>query len=55
MGHSRPDTPQGYTDELETDELAASLARALEARYAQASPDLATLEAAVAAALQSLE
>ena len=55
MGHSRPDTTQGYTDEMETDELAASLARALEARNAQASPDVATLESEVAAALQWLE
>jgi hypothetical protein len=55
MGHSRPDTTQPYTDEIQLDELAQSLARALIARNAQASPDLATLQAAVAAALQSLE
>jgi site-specific recombinase XerD len=55
MGHSRPDTTQLYTDEIELDELAQSLARALLARHAQASPDLATLESDVAAALQSLE
>ena len=55
MGHSRPDTTQLYTDEIELDELAQSLARALLARNAQASPDLATLETDVAAALQSLE
>jgi site-specific recombinase XerD len=54
LGHSRIDTTQLYTDEIEVDELAAALARALEARYAQTSPDLATLEAEVAAALQSL-
>ena len=55
MGHSRPDTTQLYTDEIQLDELAQSLARALIARNAQASPDLATLESNVAAALQSLE
>jgi integrase len=55
MGHSRPDTTQLYTDEIQLDELAQSLARALLARNAQASPDLATLESDVAAALQSLE
>jgi integrase len=52
LGHSRIDTTQLYTDEIEVDELAAALAQAFEARNAQASPDLATLEAAVAAALQ---
>jgi integrase/recombinase XerD len=55
LGHSRIDTTQLYTDEIEVDELAAALAQAFEARNAQASPDLATLEAAVAAALQDLE
>ena len=55
MGHSRPDTTQLYTDEIQLDELAQSIARALLARNAQASPDLATLESDVAAALQSLE
>ena len=54
MGHSRIDTTQLYTDEIEVDELAAALARALAARDAQASPDLATLEAEVAAALQTV-
>ena len=28
MGHSRPDTTQVYTDEVELDELADALARA---------------------------
>ena len=55
LGHSRIDTTQLYTDEIEVDELAAALAAAFEARNAQASPDLATLEAAVAAALQDLQ
>jgi len=55
LGHSRIDTTQLYTDEIELDELAEALARALLSRNAQASPDLATLESDVAAALQSLE
>ena len=55
LGHSRIDTTQGYTDEIEVDELAQSLARALLARNAQASPDVATLELEVAAALQWLQ
>ena len=40
LGHSRIDTTQLYTDEIEVDELAAALAQAFEARNAQASPDL---------------
>jgi 1,6-anhydro-N-acetylmuramate kinase len=55
MGHSRIDTTQVYTDEIELDELAEALARALAARDTQASPDVATLEAEVATALQWLE
>jgi len=55
MGHSRIDTTQAYTDEIELDELARALERALLARNAQASPDLATLDADVAGALQSLQ
>ena len=43
MGHSRPDTTQGYTDEVELDELAEALDRAASARHAQASPELTTL------------
>jgi site-specific recombinase XerD len=54
LGHSRIDTTQLYTDEIEPDELAKALAEAFAARDAQASPDLATLEADVAGALQSL-
>jgi site-specific recombinase XerD len=43
MGHSRPDTTQHYTDEVELDELAAALDRAAANRHAQASPELTTL------------
>ena len=43
LGHSRPDTTQGYTDELDVDELASVLRSNAEHRRAQASPDLATL------------
>src|SRR3954451_4390108 len=39
LRHSRIDTTQLYTDEIEVDELAAALAAAFEARNAQASPD----------------
>jgi hypothetical protein len=42
-GHSRPDTTQGYTDELSLDEQAEALSRALERRDAQVSSDLTTL------------
>jgi integrase len=42
-GHSRPDTTQGYTDELSLDEQAEALRRAVDRRNAQASPDPATL------------
>jgi site-specific recombinase XerC len=55
LGHSHIDTTQLYTDEIEVGELAAALAAAFEARNAQASPDVATLESEVAAALQWLE
>jgi integrase len=55
MGHSRPDTTQRYTDELELDELALALYRAAATRHAQAPPDPTTLETDVAAALQDLE
>jgi hypothetical protein len=54
MGHSRPDTTQQYTDEVELDELADALIRAAENRMPQASPDLATLEDEVADELQTL-
>jgi site-specific recombinase XerC len=43
MGHSRIDTTQLYTDEIELDELAAALDRAAGLRHAQASPELTTL------------
>ena len=33
MGHSRPDTTQQYTDEVELDELADALTRAAESPY----------------------
>ena len=55
MGHSRPDTTQRYTDEVELDELTDALARAAAARHAQAPPDPTTLETDVTAALQELE
>ena len=55
MGHSRIDTTQAYTDEIELDELARALERALFARSAQASPDLATLETEIAKGLETLE
>ena len=42
MGHSRPDTTQAYTDEVDIDELAAALERAAYKRHAQVSPELAT-------------
>jgi hypothetical protein len=54
MGHSRPDTTQQYTDEVELDELADALARAAEARMSQVSPDLTTLEAELSDELESL-
>jgi hypothetical protein len=37
MGHSRPDTTQAYTDDLDLDDLADALASAAESRHAQAS------------------
>jgi len=54
MGHSRPDTTQAYTDEVDLDELAEALDRAAEARHAQASPDLTTLEDEVSDELETL-
>ena len=54
MGHSRPDTTQAYTDEVELDELAEALDRAAATRYAQASPDLTTLEREVSDELETL-
>jgi Phage integrase family len=55
MGHSRPDTTQQYTDEVELDDLAEALGRAAANRRAQASPEVTTLEPDVAAELQTLE
>ena len=43
LGHSRIDTTQLYTDEINLDELARALEEAYAARNAQASPDMATL------------
>ncbi len=42
MGHSRPDTTQGYTDDIDLDALADALAYAAEQRHAQASSELET-------------
>ena len=53
MGHSRPDTTQQYTDDVELDDLAEALERAAKARDAQASPDLATLETEIAKGLET--
>jgi hypothetical protein len=44
MRHSRPDTTQSYTDEVELEELAEALQLAALSGRAQASPDEATLE-----------
>jgi site-specific recombinase XerD len=54
MGHSRPDTTQQYTDDVELDELAAALDRAAACRHAQASPDLTTLESELTDELETL-
>ena len=54
MGHSRPDTTQAYTDEVDLDELAEALGRAAASRYAQASPDPTTLEDEVSDELETL-
>jgi hypothetical protein len=43
LGHSRIDTTQVYTDEIELDDLSRALSDAYDSRNAQASPDLATL------------
>jgi hypothetical protein len=42
LGHPRIDTTELYTDDLEADELAAALARAVETRELQASSGSAT-------------
>jgi site-specific recombinase XerD len=54
MGHSRPDTTQQYTDEVELDELAAALERAAVNRYAQSSPDGTTLGTELTDELETL-
>jgi hypothetical protein len=54
MGHSRIDTTQLYTDEIELDELAAALDRAPARRHAQASPDPTTLETELTDELERL-
>jgi hypothetical protein len=46
LGHSRPDTTQDYTDDLDLDELASVLRGNAERRRAQASPDWTTLDPA---------
>ncbi len=46
LGHSRIDTTQMYTDEIELDALAEALQRAWLGRSAQASPEWATLDPA---------
>jgi integrase len=54
MGHSRIDTTQLYTDEIELDELAAALDFVAAQRHAQASPDPTTLEAEITDELESV-
>jgi integrase/recombinase XerC len=54
MGHSRPDTTQQYTDDVALDELADALSRAVDSRYAQASPVLTTLESSVRDELEAV-
>jgi len=44
LGHSRIDTTQLYTDEIELDELARTLGAALRFREVQASPEWTTLD-----------
>jgi len=55
LGHSRIDTTQIYTDEIELDELSQALTRASLSRSSQASPDWTTLESEVTAELLALE
>jgi integrase len=54
MGHSRPDTTQQYTDDVELDELAATLDRVAANRSAQASSDPTTLAAELTDELERL-
>ena len=55
LGHSRIDTTQVYTDEIELEALSQALERATLSRDAQASPDWTTLGSEVAAELLALE
>jgi hypothetical protein len=55
MGHSRPDTTQGYTDDLELDYLAVVLAHVAEDRHAQASSELETERDEASEGLETLE
>ena len=55
MRYSRPDTTQGYTDEVELEELAQALGRAARGRRAQSSPDEATAGDEPSRALESQE
>jgi integrase/recombinase XerD len=54
MGHSRIDTTQLYTGEIELDELAEALDPAAANRMSQASPDPTTLEAELTDELERL-
>jgi hypothetical protein len=54
MGHSRPDTTQAYTDDLELDDLADVLDQVAEQRHAQASSELETERAEAPEGLESL-
>ena len=54
MGHSRIDTTQLYTGEIELDELAAALDRGAANRVSQASPDPTTLETELTDELERL-
>jgi hypothetical protein len=54
MGHSRIDTTQLYTDEIELDELAAAVDRAAANRMSQSSPDPTTLETELTDELERL-
>jgi integrase len=55
MRHSRPDTTQGYTDEVELEELAKALGRAARGRRSQSSPEEATGEDEPSTGLETLE
>jgi site-specific recombinase XerC len=55
LGHSRIDTTQIYTDEIELEALSRALVRAALSRNAQASPEWTTLESEVTTELLALE